>query len=486
MRSSLARAGQHRKPTPGERAHRPNALSSRAVRRVPSFSAASLISAAVLAATIGSTSLAHANGRFPESNQISFAAHDPDLVILRVTFGLLISHDRGRTFQWVCEQSIGFSGVEDPMYTVTPSNAIVGTTFQGLTMTHDNACGWTFAGGPLENQVFIDLSASPTDPKNIVVFASSYDSQDDAGNINFKSLVWETKDEAQTFQQLGQTLDPALLGYTIDLTATDPDRMYITAVREPGTTPKGVLLVSKNHGQTWEEEAVPLVGTERAVFVAAVDPTNPERVYLRTSNTVDKPTRLIVREATDGGPATQRTVHEANGALLGFALSRDGSKVYIGGPKDGVKVASTQDFNFQQRANVEVQCLALSNDGLWACSNEQSGFIAGLSTDDGATFEPRLRFCDISGPLSTCGPGTPTNDRCAPLWPAQKALLGCGGGTDAGGDGGPGTPGGGSPPVSPPRNGCDCHAAPAAGPWGALVTVLGAAVALVRRARRKR
>jgi hypothetical protein len=448
--------------------------------------ASSLVSAAVLATALVATPRARANGRFPESNQIAFAAHDPDLVLLRVTFGLLISHDRGKTFQWVCEQAIGYSGVEDPMYTVTPSNAIVGTTYQGLSITRDNACGWTFAGGDLTSQVFIDLSANPKDAKNIVVFASSYDKQDDAGNILFTSKVWETKDEGQTFTQLGPRLDPALLGYTIDLTTTDPNRIYLTAVREPGTTPLAFLLVSKDHGQTWAEEPVPLVDNERAVFIAAVDPTNPERVYLRTSNTVDKPTRLILREAgPDGGTPTQRTLHTANGALMGFALSPDASKVYIGGPKDGVKVASTQDFAFQQKSNLEVQCLALNDEGLWACSNERAGFVAGLSKDEGATFEPRLRFCDISGPLSSCGPGTPTNDRCSPNWPAQKALLGCGGLDRGGGDGGVADAGPRSQPVPPPPKNCDCHASPA-GPWGAFVTVAGAAVALLRRTRRRR
>ena len=459
----------------------PSALSSPPVRR-----ASALVSAAVLAAVVLGAPAARANGRFPEANQIAFTAQDPDLILLRVTFGLLISRDRGKTFEWVCEQSIGFSGVEDPMYAVTPSKAIVGTTFQGLTISRDGACGWSFAGGDLENQVFIDLSASPTDAKDIVVYASSYDKQGEDGGILFTSRVWETKDEAQTFEQLGPALDPTLLGYTIDLTATDPQRIYLTAVRDPGVAPKGVLLVSKDRGKTWTEEPVPLVDTERAVFVAAVDPTNAERVYLRTSNTADKPTRLILREAgPDGGAPTQRTVHTAEGALLGFALSPDGQKVYVGGPKDGVSVASTQDFAFQRRSNIEAQCLALSSDGLWACSNERSGFIAGLSTDDGATFEPRLRFCDIRGPLAACGPGTPTNALCTNVWPSQKAMLGCGG-ADAGatGDGGFGDAGGGFAP--PPRTeNCDCHASPA-GPWGALVSVVGGAIALLRRSRRRR
>ncbi len=440
----------------------------------------------MLAAIVANTGTARANGRFPESNQIAFTEHDPNLVLLRVTFGLLISHDRGKTFQWVCEQSIGYSGVEDPMYTVTPSNAIIGTTYQGLSISRDNACGWTFAGGELDQQVFIDLTTNPHDAKNVFVFASSYDRQDDAGQILFSSKIWETKDEGQTFTQVGPPIDPTLIGYTIDLTKTDANRLYATAVRDPATAPKGVLLVSTDLGKTWKEEAVPLLENERQLYIAAVDPNDAERVYLRTSAGVDKPTRLILREAMDGGQPTQRTVYTATAALLGFALTPDGSKVYVGGPKDGIKVASTQDFVFQKKSDIEVQCLALSDQGLWACSTERVGFIAGLSTDEGATFEPRVRFCDIGGPLTSCGPGTPTNDRCAPNWPAQKALLGCGG-LDGGtkGDGGflDAGPGFATPPP-PPRN-CDCHASPA-GPWGACVALAGFAVAVARRARRRR
>lgn len=437
-----------------------------------------------LAATLGS-SRAHANGRFPESNQIVFAAHDPDLVLLRVTFGVLISHDRGKSFDWVCEQSIGYSGVEDPMYTVTPSNKYLGTTFQGLTVSSDRACGWSFVGGDLDSQVFIDLSANPKDPKHVVVFASSYDHQDDAGNIAFASRIWETKDEGLTFQPVGPRLDPTLLGDTIDLTATDPDRIYVTAVRHPGPQPSAFLLTSKDHGQTWEEMAIPLEGTERSVYIAGVDPNDAERVYLRTSNSADRPTRLLLREAPsggDGGSATLRSIYRGAGPLLGFALSPNGSKVYVGGPKDGVQLASTTDFAFQQRSTVQAQCLAIHADGLWACSNEQSGFVAGLSKDDGATFEPRLHFCDIRGPLG-CDPGSTTRDRCGSIWPAQKALLGCGGGMDA--PSGDASPDASSGDLKPPKgDGCECHTAPT-GPWGALVAAVGTAVALFRRARRR-
>ncbi len=431
---------------------------------------------------------ARANGRFPESNQIVFAENDPDLVMLRVTFGLLVSHDRGHTFDWVCETSIGFSGIEDPMYAVTPSRSYVATTFQGLTVSRDQGCNWSFVEGDLAHQVFIDLTSQPRDRKDIVVFASSYDKQDEQGNILFSSRLWETKDEARTFQQLGDRLDPTLLGYTVDLTPTDPNRLYLTAVRNAGTKPTAILLTSKNRGQTWEEMEVPLINNERSLWVAGVDPNDAERVYLRTAQgAIDRPTRLLLREATEGGAPTLRILHSAPDALLGFALAPDGSKVYVGSPKGGVHVASTSDFVFQQRSSQEVQCLGISADGLWACSNEAAGFVAGLSKDDGATFEPRLHFCDIRGPLA-CAPGTTTYDRCIAAWAAQRATLGCGPDSSSGGsnDSGAGSTGDAGPAtaLSARGGGCNNQAAPV-GSWSALVASAGVAIALARRLRRR-
>lgn len=376
---------------------------------------------------------ASANGRFPASNQIVVTPHDPDLVLVRVTFGLLVSHDRGKSFDWVCEPSIGYTGVEDPMYAVTPSRHFVGSTFDGIAISRDQGCTWSKArpeGGDtaetesFAGKVFTDLAADPRDGKHLVVFSSSYERQSDAGETYFANEVWETKDEGLTFRLLQpRGFNPLLLGSTIDLTASDPERIYITA-RDTGKPITAFLLTSKNHGRSWEEMRIPLEGLETSVFIAAVDPTNAERVYLRTSTAGDEPTRLLLRDLSSTGAPRIRVLHSAAGALLGFALSSDGKKIYIGGPKDGLKVAHESDFIFRQRSAIQVQCLTLSPDGVWACSNEQTGFIAGLSKDDGATFESRVRFCDIRGPL-TCVVGSSTVEKCTSLWPPQRSTLGC-------------------------------------------------------------
>lgn len=438
---------------------------------------------------------ARANGRFPESNAIFFAGSDPNLVLLRTTFGLVTSHDRGKNWDWVCEQSVGLAGVEDPMYSVTPDGTIVGSTFQGLSLSRDQACSWAFAGGALKDLVFIDLASRPSTPGSVVAFASSYAGQDDAGLIFFTSTLFETTDQGKTFAALGSNFDSSLLGETVDVTPSDPDRIYVSAVRDPGTTTRAFLLTSKDHGKTYTEAPVALVGSERAVYIAGIDPLNADRLYVRTANATGTPSRLLV---SDDAGKTFRTIFTGKGALAGFALSDDGKKVWVGGPLDGLNQASTVDFTFAQKSTVEIACLKQGTDGLWACSTEKSGFVVGLSTDEGATFAPKLHFCDIRGPLM-CAAGTSTNTECSlggtgpmatPRWPQQQATLGCSSGTNPS-DGGPtdeaGVDGGSNPNPAPMDGGGGCSVrAGSPAPFAALLAGIAATLAFVRRRRSRR
>jgi hypothetical protein len=487
MRSFRGPAAPHPKRTRGSRA--PLSYLSR-VRTA-------FFAGSILLAAIAWPSEAQANGRFPESNAIFFSPNDPNTVLLRTTFGQLDSHDRGKTWDWVCERSVGLAGVEDPMYAITPDGTILSSTFQGLAVSHDRACNWAFAGGPLKELVVIDLASRPSTPGHVVAFASSYDGQDDAGAIYFKSTLFETTDEGKTFVTLGPGLDPTLLGETVDVTPSDPDRIYVSAVRNPGTAATAFLLTSKDHGKTFLETSIPMVQPERAAFIAAVDPKNADRLYVRTSNAADMPSRLLL---SDDAGKTFRTIFTGKGSLAGFALSKDGTKVWVGGPVDGVHMASTTDFAFVQKSTIESQCLAFADDGLWACSTEKSGFVVGLSKDEGATFETKMHFCDIRGPLA-CPVGSTTHTECtlggttsmaSPPWPAQKAVLGCGGEVPDGGVN-PGGPEGGVDPAAPEDmeggGGCSMRApitgASSPAPIAALlVGAIAGAIALIRRRRR--
>jgi MYXO-CTERM domain-containing protein len=457
--------------------------------------------ASIAAAALLAGSEARANGRFPESNQLYFSKQDPNLVLLRVTFGLLVSHDRGKTWDWVCEQSIGATGAEDPMYATTPSGRIVAATFEGIAATDDQACNWSLAGGDLQGGIFIDLAKNPNDEKNIVAFQSAYHLRTDAGVILYSSQLYETTDEGKTWAKLGDPLDPSLLGYTVDLTATDANRIYVSAVRDPGPTQVAVFLTSIDHGKSWTEQTIELTGTERAIYIAGVDPNDPDKVYIRTQNNPDAPGRLILREkntAADAGtaPGTFRTIFTGNAPLEAFALSPDGTKVWVGSPLDGVNLASTTDYKFTHQSDSAVKCLSLASDGLWACSNEKVGFITGLSADEGKTFNPLLHFCTIRGPLA-CADTSSTTTQCAPVWAAQRSTLGCDPDTSSGGDGGASSGDGGATSSSTSggssggssKSSCNCEAVLPNSGWSSIVGALAAvglcAAAATRRRRRR-
>ncbi|MBS2012534.1 MAG: hypothetical protein JST00_06595 [Deltaproteobacteria bacterium] len=445
---------------------------------------------AILVATLSSTlvglapATAVANGRYPASSAFIFAANEPDFVALRATFGLLLSRDRGKTWDWVCEAGLGLTSSEDPMFTVTPDGTIIGSTFQGVGVSRDKLCSFPLVGGPMKDLVFIDLTTRPGALGEVISLASTYNGQDSNLNPLFKTVLFETKDEGKSFTPLGPPFNPALLGETVDVAPSDGDRIYVTAKKnavQPNATAH--LFTSRDHASSWEENLVPLVGTETSIFIAGVDAKNPDRIYLRTSGATDKPARLLV---SDDAGKTSRTIFTSTSALMGFALSPDGERVLTGTTTDGLQVASTKDFVFTQQSKVEIQCLAFSPEGLWACSNEKSGFVAGLSRDEGKTFEPKLHFCEIRGPVTGCPAESTTQVECVLGGKAQKPpfgllrnLFGCdipeGGVPDAGADAGA------SSPAAADDEGCRVGASP---PGAGALALIGLASALAMSRRR--
>jgi MYXO-CTERM domain-containing protein len=329
---------------------------------------------------------------------------------LRTTFGVLRSTDGGVTWTWLCEDVLGLSpnAVEDPSFALTSTNALVAGLSLGLKVSPDTGCSWTTIGGGLTGQHVEDLVVRPDSPDTVLALTSTF--EPDAGvegGAGYLQQIYASSDDGATWTAIG-AVDPSATVTTIEVAATDPQRIYVSAFRgqQQRTTS---LFVSEDGGRTWTEHATPFdPSTETAVYIAAVDPHDADRVYVRSNGNAG---RLMV--TSDAGSSFQ-IAFELGDQMEGFALSPDGSRVYVGGPNVGLFAASTADFMFQPLPEqlpdgttqpLHVQCLAAHGGDLWACSDEPSGFIAGVSRDQGATFAARLHFTTIAGPTA-CPVGT--------------------------------------------------------------------------------
>jgi hypothetical protein len=366
------------------------------------------------------SSPAAANGRFPLANQIVFSPTDPQLIVLRTSYGILPSHDNGKTWQYVCEEALGVtaSTLADPPIGLTRNNSLLAGVSGGLNVSPDVGCNWNCIGGLLAGQTITDLAVRPGAPSSAVAITGSPVVQD-SGQVLNQSQVFETTDDGVRWAPLGVPIDARFTVTTVEATKTDPDRLYVSALLGFGTTRTAFLFVSKDKGQTWVPSRLQAghfdPTTEDQIFIGGVDPTNADRVYLRSSSQVTGGrSRLTVARVAADGTAQFLTAQSVNvqqgflgltGEMLGFALSSDGSKIYVGSKEDGLWMAMASDLQFhEQNPKIHVQCLATRGDELWACAPAVDGFVAGVSTDDGKTFTPKLRLVgSLAGPIE-CAP----------------------------------------------------------------------------------
>lgn len=416
---------------------------------------------------------AAANGRFPAANQLARRAGSTQDYALRATYGLLLSSDGAKTWDWICENGAHYDSSVDPPIAYSAGGTLMVGTFTGLSSSTDRGCQWNVSAA-LPAADVSDVTVRPDAPGSALAVFSSFGS--DGGPGPYDTRLFETGDDGKTWSELA-SLDPALLAYSVEVGgAAKPSRVYVTAARNAGTPMVApVLLVSDDGGKTFVERPVGIDGTkERGVYIAGVDPASADRVYLRTTGSEPGPNNTSVpynrlRVTEDAGKtfAAIFTGHE----LLGFALSSDGAKVWVGGPSDGLLVAPRAGFQFQPVSSLPIECLAALDGALWACS--KTAFALGVSADDGKSFAPVLQASQVRGPLA-CAAGAST-DVCASQWPAIRDLLRIDAGAQP------------APDAGRAGGGCSCDAAPEArGGWiaGALAALV--ALATLRGSVRRR
>lgn len=406
-----------------------------------------------------------ANGRFPGARQVVISPTTEDTLLLRTTFGQMLTRDGGKSFRWICEEAIGYGGTQDPAVGITQAGTLLNAAYEGTSVSLDAGCSFPFPPG-LEKRYSTDLTVDASAPAHALVIVAA----NEIVQPPLLAELWETRDDGQSFARLS-ALPAGFFPQNVDIARSSPQRVYVTGLQTGGGRSQPSLLRSDDGGASWEQREVPVFDAN--VYLSAVDPFDAARIYVRVERDPDDELLL----STDAGE-TYSSLIEINGGMLGFALSPDGSRIAVGGPSGGVLVAARDDGLFVPASATPVTCLAWSARALYACGVDEiaSGFALGASSDEGKTFAPLLpALGDVCGPItsSVCGPTTPYAQACPGRWPGVLATLrsttgapaactaavggasgaagaGAVGGSNAGSAGGPGGPS----PSPTPDDGC--------------------------------
>ena len=344
-----------------------------------------------------------ANGAFPAVSQLLADPSDDEHLVLRSNFGLLISHDRGKNWDLVCEAGVGYQNLE-PAIALLADGSTIAALPDGI--AHGTTeCAFGLAAGI--SAYVADVARMPGPAARAVAVSVAIE----AGI----SQVWRSVDGAQSWQPWGAPL-PALNAATLDV-ASDESALYVSGVSQTATV-KGVLARSVDGGHTWTRSDVPGSSKLSVPYIAAIATDDSDTLYVRLSGS---PGKLLV---THDGGAHWTTVLDFVGPVDGFALSPDGRYALASGRVDGIWRASTAALAFERVSCTKLRCLSWTSAGLFACADEfQAGFLVGESRNFGSTFEARLHMSCVRGPLACDGDSAVTRV-CEAQWPALSEVLG--------------------------------------------------------------
>lgn len=344
--------------------------------------------------------MASANGAFPNVSQLVADPDDASHMVLRGTFGLLVTRNGGADWDWLCEAGLGYQDLEPP-FTVLAGGTLLLALPTGVVRGDPSGCDFAPAEGIGERVV--DVSRVTQRRGGAVALSTGETS----------SRVWRSTDGGLSFQPLGAALE-GFVATTLDVAPHDPDRLYVSGVDADGRV---LLLRSSNAGESFEAAELPTTDSVRRPYLAAVGPDD-DRVFVRLDGL---PGTLLV--SRDGGKSFEQVL-ELRIPIQGFALSPDGNSVLATNSYDGSFRADLETLAFEKVACRGPSCLLWTDHGLFGCgTNLPDGFILGASNDRGTTFERVLDLSCVRGPLA-CDPDSSAGATCEAAWPMIRTQLG--------------------------------------------------------------
>src|SRR5262249_4712610 len=148
---------------------------------------------------------------------------------------------------------------------------------EGLTVSSDNACSWSIAGGAIEHQYTSDAFPDPNDPEHVLAITAV---ATDASS--FPPALFQSTDGAVTFNGPMYTspMPNWLLG-GVEIARGAPQTIFLVAneiVDGSPPHPRGIRTI--DGGTSWTPIDLGALGMY-AVGLIAIDVSNPLKVYLR-------------------------------------------------------------------------------------------------------------------------------------------------------------------------------------------------------------
>jgi hypothetical protein len=365
---------------------------------------------------------ASANGRPSATSTIHFRqGHEQDIVA-GMTFGVLVSHDNGATWHWMCEANVGYAGLYDPDYAYTSSGAIFATTFDGLKVQRPTGAGGdscTFASTPPGTTFITQDELGPTG-------AFYYAAGDPADGKIYKST-----DDGMTFPTSAAPGMNNDWWESLVVAPSDATRVYLSGYRLNGGTKTFLLFRSTNSGSTFT--AMSQTGftltMNSAIDIVGVAPNNPDIVYAKVTLENGTNSDGLYKSINGGGSWTKiATTLET----MSFLARKNGDIMYAS-PTMGAKKSANGGTTWTDLTTApHINCLAENSAGeVWACTANftspgqpnADGFGIMKSTDL-TTWTGVLKFQEIKGPVS-CAAGTVQEDQCVQPYKGMPSVWCC-------------------------------------------------------------
>lgn len=356
-------------------------------------------------AVLMSAALAHAHPGIPTTKTIAFRQGNDAEIAVGTTIGLLLSHDGGASWSWMCEAAVHYQGLFVPDYAYRPNGTLFATTHDGLLANRD---GCTFAPTPLGSRLISTIALDPT----AALHVAAADTMD--GN------VYVTRDDAMTFSSMTM---PAMLNdwwSTIRIAPSDPDVVYLAGYRLTPPAKDLLLYRSSDGGKSFEvRPTTAFAGLPGAdLQIGGVSSSDPDLVFARVISN-DNTLKEWLYRSRDGGMTWIQIL--ANDGPLAFIVRNNGDLV-AGSRFAGAWVSHDSGDTWLALSNApHISCLVESAlEELWACTANFGSMgipadgAAVMKTTDLTTWTPVLRFQDIAGPVD-CPSGTLAH-ACREIW----------------------------------------------------------------------